>query len=87
MDIFRLTYFVASSEVESKWESERRFETFGSREAICDLWFHLNQLKELKEKGIHPCASPMFIEVFNVAGDKQDMSKGLFGMVGSNTFR
>lgn len=68
MDLFRLTYFVAGSEKDDKWLCSNRYEIYGSAEAICNMYFNLNCLKELKEKNIHESACPMFMEIYNKDG-------------------
>jgi len=92
MDLFRLTYFIAISEKDNKWDSSYRYEVYGGAEAICDLYFHLNSLKELKERGIHESACPMFIEIYNK--DKINLTEiykkhGTLGVISNsnNTFK
>ncbi len=89
MDLFRLTYFVGNDSKEDKWKFNQRFEIWGSAEAIFDVWFHLTELECLFSRKLHYSACPMFIEVYNKDGRKQDMSSGLNNLIASssNTFK
>lgn len=76
MNLLRLTYFQCTSEQteETKWEyGDTTYELFGTPEAVFMTWFHFKELEETKPLGVHP----RFVEVFNMRGEKMDMSQGL----------
>lgn len=93
MGLFRLTYFVGNDPTEgAQWLSNNRYEIYGSAEAICDMYFHLSQLKKLKLSGAAESACPMFIEIYNKDGrNLTDIyhRHGTMGVISSecNTFK
>ncbi len=89
MDIFRLTYFLGSSE-KDKWDCSNRYEVYGSREAIADLYLHFKNLEKFSDEGkYYGYASPRYIDILNKDGQSQlkDFQKhGLWGLSNNNTF-
>lgn len=74
MNLLRLTYFQASSELteDTKWEAgDRMYEVFGTPDAIWNTWFHMKQFEELEPVGVHP----RFMKVFNLRGEEIDMTQ------------
>jgi len=65
---FRLVWY--DTPHDNKYESlcENRYEYFGDRQSIWRLWFELVEERRCKH-----------VEVYNLAGDPCDMSKGIYG--------
>jgi len=66
---FRVVLYDTNSE--DKYEAENRYEYFGDRDSMWYLWFTLSNKCGQKH-----------VEMFNLAGDKQQPEKGLSGMIG-----
>lgn len=84
---FILRYTVADSQIKNKFESENHFQIVGSQEAIFDLFFHLQELEKLHQSGKYSSVCPRFVEVFDLYGNKQDMTKGIKNMSSINTYK
>ena len=61
MDLFRLTYASATAHATSVYDSDDRYEIFGSRDAIWNLWFQLRSLQQLTDAGLAASACPRFL--------------------------
>lgn len=64
---FRLVHY--ETDKDNKYEADQRFEFFGNRNAIFNLWWLFTYTLKFKH-----------VEVFNLAGMKCDPKKGIAGM-------
>jgi len=65
---FRLVWYDTSESIKYQAPCENRYEYFGDRQSIWRLWFEL-----VEERGCK------HVEVYNLAGEKCDMFKGING--------
>lgn len=68
---FRLVHYETSSE--NKFDADQRFEFFGNKNDIFNLWWLFTYTLHFKH-----------VEVFNLAGDKCNPREGIAGMIDYN---